>query len=204
MSSPRNISAAADGLRLASEPASYLAARRVLQWQGSVSSAASGTVFLPASARGSSLWVQAQLLAWSPCSEAEGSVRGRGGGAQAGGTWGLLLLASPDGQEATAVSLNASSRTVAVDASRSSLDPSVGKAVYSAAAAPSSPGFSGLSVLLDTSLLEVFVHSDIQGEAVVTARAYPTRQDSDWLAVRAELLQGAAGLCVQVQVFGMP
>ena len=199
MSAPRSLRAAADALRLSSAPAPAVAALRgALLWQGNVSQRASGAFALPPSAAGASLWVEAELLAWAPC-----AARSGGGAPGAGGAWGLRVLAAPGGQEATHVYLNGTQALVA-DASGASLDPAMGRAVYVARAGASSQGLRGLTLLVDTSLVEAFGHSDVAGEVVATLRAYPTRSDSTGVGVTAVLPQGAPGVCVGVRVWGMP
>jgi hypothetical protein len=207
MSAPRALSLAPDALRLSSPPAPCVAQlRRGLLWQGTVSQSTGGVHMLPPSAAGASLWVQAELLAWAPCSEGGGGGGGGGsplGAAATGGAWGLRVLASPDGSEATHIYLNGTLALVA-DSTAASLDPTMGRAVYTAAAGASSPGLSSLTLLVDTSLVEAFGNSDIAGEVAASLRSYPTRSDSLGVGVTAVLPQGAAGLCVSVSVWAMP
>jgi hypothetical protein len=204
MSSPRYISAAPDGLRLQQKPAPFLLERRIaLLWEGNLTSDASGsggTFFLPTQATGSSIWVDAQLLAWSPSCKGSNSTSGTA--SVSGFQWGLLLLSSPDAQEHTSLYILNGTKFVA-DNTKSSLDPAMRSGIFSASTSPASPGLNALTALVDTSLVEGFAHSDIQGEAVITVRSYPTRPDSQRVAVQISPPQGL-GFCIDVKLYSMP
>ena len=203
MSAPRYLRAAQDGLRVQQAPAPLLLQQRgALLWGGNVTGRGGAGNFslLPPGASGASLWVEAQLVAWhASCAPAAAAAAAAVGPS----SWGLALLASPDAQEATLLSI-ANGTALIADSTRGSLDPAMGKAVYTAAASPASPGLRAVTALVDVSLVEAFAHSDIEGEAVVSIRSYPTRLDSGRVAVLASPPSGAQGFCVSVWVYTMP
>ncbi|GAA2734951.1 glycoside hydrolase family 32 protein [Pedococcus aerophilus] len=104
----------------------------------------------------------------------------------------LTLAASPDGEEATVVSISRGTAdpgraTVLLDRSRSSTDEKVDLGPRSGPVPVGEDGRVELRVLLDHSALEVFAN----GRAL-TARIYPTRADA--VHVSVALVDGVAGL----------
>lgn len=107
-------------------------------------------------------------------------------------------------EEFTAVRITPGAVTVDTSLS-SSAKPGVGSASSTAAAAPGSTGFVGVTALVDHSILEVFAHSDVRGEAVVTARVFPQEPLATGVAVVAVTTPpGAPGACVRVTAYSMP
>ncbi|MDO3680877.1 glycoside hydrolase family 32 protein [Paenibacillus ehimensis] len=102
----------------------------------------------------------------------------------AGGSFGMAVLGSPDGQEETLLLIDLAHRTFVLDRSRSSLDPDVHKHALAADLPSNIGGRLKLNVYVDHSTVEVF----IQDEIALSARVYPTRPDS--VHVRAFAGQG--------------
>lgn len=92
---------------------------------------------------------------------------------------GLRICRSDDGQEETILYYDWVKETVTLDRSRSSLNPDVTRTV-DAGPFRLRPGETlQLHVLLDHSMLEVFVN----GRGTLASRIYPTRHDSDGVAL---------------------
>lgn len=99
----------------------------------------------------------------------------RGAAARAG----LRIGRSDDGQEETILFYDWVKETVTVDRSRSTLNPDCARTVDTGPFRLRSGESVQLHVLLDHSMLEVFVN----GRGTLTSRIYPTRQDSDGVAL---------------------
>jgi beta-fructofuranosidase len=125
----------------------------------------------------------------------------------------LRVLSAPDGSEVTAVRYDWTAHELTLDTTRSSLNAAdaVGRQRQIAgvglheglAAAVTEPPFSlaegenlSLRVFVDRSIVEVFANE----RSCLTARVYPTRQDSVGVSVAAE--GGQAGL-VSADVWAM-
>jgi beta-fructofuranosidase len=92
---------------------------------------------------------------------------------------GIILRRSPDGAEQTILWYDAQQQQLTLDRTHSSLDPHVTRDMRTAPLklAPGAP--LELRLFLDGSIVEVFVN----GSAAGSARIYPTRADSDSLAL---------------------
>ncbi|RPJ51791.1 MAG: glycoside hydrolase family 32 protein [Chloroflexi bacterium] len=106
---------------------------------------------------------------------------GAGDGAREG-SFGLQVRRSPGGEEWTEIRVDCQERMLVVDTNHSSLDEAVKPGRY-----PISLDFTGLDrvnlrVFLDRSILEVFAND----RAIITARVYPSREDSTGIALFAE------------------
>jgi sucrose-6-phosphate hydrolase SacC (GH32 family) len=222
MSLPRTTALASDCARISSQPAQWTRALRspVPVWAGNVTVvAANGLYALPAAvaATGASLWLDATLAGWGPCTSSTawtGIASSRSSSLSSNATWSVFVLATNSSAgprstgenatgplqlpiERTAISVTAGA--VSVNLTAASLDESTGRGVYTASAAPGSVGFSGLSVLVDQNAVEVFAHSDVPGEAVISAFAYPTLAASTGVILAAD-----ADACISVSVYAMP
>lgn len=89
------------------------------------------------------------------------------------------LRRSPDGQEVTTVTLDRGNGEVWLDRDQASLDPAAIGGRYGGVLEPSTP-MERIRILLDRSIVEVFVDDRV----ALTARIYPTRDDSTGVAVR--------------------
>jgi len=218
LSLPRNTSLAPDGSgRLSAAPSHWITALRspLPLW--------SGEVFAPGGSQptplppvvgeaGRAVWVEAQLLGWAPCAEVAGARADATPGGVDGGnssSWELRVLATPPmqgGGVAEYTAVRVSPRAVTVDtSSSSSARPGVGSPSSTAGAAPASTGFVGVSALVDHSILEVFAHSDVRGEAVITARVFPQEPLATGVYIAAvSPPPGAPGACVRVTAYSMP
>lgn len=109
-----------------------------------------------------------------------------------GGVFGINVRMSPDGEEHTAIIVDASAHTLSIDTTQSSLSPDVYQAsplfrvevredvrVQTAPFRLESGERLRLRVFIDRSILEVFA----SGRQCVTQRIYPTRSDSLGVAV---------------------
>ncbi|HEX9018549.1 MAG TPA: glycoside hydrolase family 32 protein [Anaerolineaceae bacterium] len=105
-----------------------------------------------------------------------------GAGSVLPGAFGLLVRRSPHGQEQTEIRIDRSNGSLSVDTMRSSLSREVEPGHYEIPLDLTGLDRVRLRVFLDRSIIEVFAN-DI---AVVTARIYPTREDSAGIAFFAE------------------
>ena len=96
--------------------------------------------------------------------------------------YGLLLRASPDGEEATRLAYEPATATLSVDRTRSSRDPEAIRDVHTASLPLEAGEGLDLHVYVDHSVIEVIAN----GRACLASRVYPTREDSVGLAVFAE------------------
>jgi len=211
MQAPRNVSLAEDGLRLSAAPADYIRALRTPLWAGNVSAAGAGgaslALALPPAVSGVALWLEAALVSWAPCSGGSSGAAGEQGAGSggSGGSWGLRVRASGAGaaDEWTSVAIvDGAPSALVVDSTRSSLDPTMARAVYTAPASAAAQ-LAALTLLLDESVVEAFAHSDVQGEVAVTARAYPALTASTGVWLEATPPAASAGVCVAVRAFTM-
>jgi beta-fructofuranosidase len=85
----------------------------------------------------------------------------------------LRLLCSPDGEEVTTVTVDRPGRQLWLDRERASMDPSAFGGRYGGQVSDE-VDLGRLRVIVDRSIVEVFVDDQI----TLTARVYPTRQDS--------------------------
>jgi len=92
---------------------------------------------------------------------------------------GFQLCRSDDGQEETTLFYDWPAGTITVDRSRSSLNPDVARTVDRGPFSLRSGESLQFHILLDHSLLEVFVN----GRGTLTSRIYPTREDSDGIGL---------------------
>jgi sucrose-6-phosphate hydrolase SacC (GH32 family) len=92
---------------------------------------------------------------------------------------GFRLRRSDDGQEETILFYDWAAGTITVDRSRSSLNPDVARTVDTGPFALRSGEPLEFHILLDHSLLEVFVN----GRGTLTSRIYPIRGDSDGIGL---------------------
>ena len=90
----------------------------------------------------------------------------------------LELRRSPDGQEVTTLTLDRTRGEVWLDRDRASLDASARGGRYGGPLDPVTP-IDHVRILLDRSIVEVF----LDGRVALTARIYPTREDSTGLEV---------------------
>ena len=112
------------------------------------------------------------------------------------GIVGLCLCSSPGGEEQTLLTYDFGGGRLAIDRSRSSLDPEAGHEPQSGPL-PLGPGEAlRLHVFLDHSVLEVFANSGF----CLTSRVYPTRPDSLGASLFA---LGAASIVEQLDVWEM-
>ncbi len=88
------------------------------------------------------------------------------------------LRRSPDGQEVTTLTLDRSRGEVWLDRGRASLDTSARGGRYGGPLDPATP-IDHVRILLDRSIVEVFIDDRV----ALTARIYPTREDSTGLEV---------------------
>lgn len=86
----------------------------------------------------------------------------------------LIVRASSDQAERTTIAYDSAERTLTVDGSRSSLDPSVDHETISGPLGLDHQGVIRLRLFLDRSVLEVFAAERV----CITQRLYPTRKDS--------------------------
>ncbi len=97
------------------------------------------------------------------------------------GTASVWLRASPDGAEATILRYDRAAATLTLDRSRSSLSNEVWRDAHHTPL-PLAPGEPlRLRIFLDGSLIEVFAND----RRSITSRIYPSRPDSDGVAVQA-------------------
>lgn len=94
---------------------------------------------------------------------------------------GISIRRSPDAEEETTISYEASTGDVVLNATRSSLNPAAGGGTYRAPLNLRAGEDLRLAVFLDASIVEVFAN----GRACLTGRTYPTRTDSTGLGVFA-------------------
>jgi beta-fructofuranosidase len=92
----------------------------------------------------------------------------------------VIVRASPDQTECTAIRYRSADGLLTVDGSRSSLDPDVDRPTVSGPLRPDDQGVIRFRAFLDRSVLEVFVAD----RACATQRLYPTRDDSLGLGFR--------------------
>jgi sucrose-6-phosphate hydrolase SacC (GH32 family) len=104
-----------------------------------------------------------------------GATFARGTGSRTG----FRLRRSDDGQEETTLFYDWAAGTITVDRSRSSLNPDVARTVDTGPFTLHSGESLQFHILLDHSLLEVFVN----GRGTLTSRIYPTREDSDGIGI---------------------
>ena len=90
----------------------------------------------------------------------------------------LLVRRAPNGQEQTAIRYQWDTGMVVLDRTRSSLDTHVRRDLLQETYFPPSEGIIQFDVILDHSVLEVFLDQT----AAFAARIYPTRSDSDRIA----------------------
>jgi beta-fructofuranosidase len=95
------------------------------------------------------------------------------------GTFDLVVLGSPDGEEETAISVTDAGEVV-VDRSRSSLHPGADASTQTIPLDAEGP--VDLRVFVDGSVIEVFANE----RRCLTTRAYPVRPDSEAVSVAAE------------------
>lgn len=213
MSAPRATTLAPDCARLSSQPSAWIRALRssAPAWAGNVSIVGGAPLYeLPAAvaATGAALWLDAELISWGgACSS---HVSGPGGASarrptSADGSWAVLVLASGVGVRATTAApaefttIVVAPSSLSVNLSASSLYPGTGRVVYAATAAPTSSGFVGFTALIDQNAVEVFGHSDVAGEAVVSTFAYPSLPASTGVFLRAD-----NDACVRITAYAMP
>lgn len=107
----------------------------------------------------------------------------------------LRVRRSPDGTEQTTVGIDRRARQVWLDRDRSSLDPAASGGRY-VAPLRDVVGPVELRVVVDRSILEVFVGDD----TTLTARIYPTRDDSTGIELVGASAEAAAS---NLQVFAL-
>lgn len=98
------------------------------------------------------------------------------------GSAGVALRRSPDGAEETRIVYLAERQELLIDRSRSSLSPDGDRAPHVAPLRLGAGDLLNLRIFLDRSLLEVFANDRV----VLTTRIYPTRPDSQGVALLAE------------------
>jgi beta-fructofuranosidase len=91
-----------------------------------------------------------------------------------GAEFGLVVRRSPDGEEETRIVCDRRAGRLAVDRSRSSLDPETTRDVQGGEFTPAPEEAVTLHVFLDRSVVEVYAN----GRRCVTSRVYPSRSDS--------------------------
>ena len=96
--------------------------------------------------------------------------------------------------------------SLSVDLSSSSLSPDIGRSTYTApvsAQGAAIGGFRGFTVLVDANALEIFAHTDVLGEAVISAFAYPSLSASTGVYVALD--PGAdTTACFSAAAYAMP
>ena len=92
----------------------------------------------------------------------------------------VSLFVSPDGSERTDVRLSLAANTVEIDRSRSSLFPNVHKTTVKGEW-QAGEGEVHVRIFADQSIIEVFVDD----ETCLTARVYPSLEDSGGIELRA-------------------
>ena len=92
---------------------------------------------------------------------------------------GLKVRCAPGGEEETFIYYDVATGRLAVDRARSSLDPDVEQGLRDGPLAPAPGEPLTLRVFLDRSIIEVYAN----GRACLTCRVYPTRPDSQGVAV---------------------
>jgi beta-fructofuranosidase len=161
MTLPRVLALAPDG-RLCSTPVTDLARLRGRHWQG-VGIALPNGVDVPIPVGGSRLEVTATV---------------RTGRAS---VVGLRFRMSPDGREATVVSVDIATGRLTFDRTASSLAPDATAGVYGGAAEWMPGDRFRIHMFVDESIVEVFVDDTL----ALTGRIYPTRADSTGIAAFA-------------------
>lgn len=156
MSLPLIVSMEADG-RLCAEPAPELQQLRRDHQHWSDLNLADGADMLLAGAGGDSLEIIATFADLTD------------------GEFGLILRASPDGQEYTRVMVQPAEQRVVIKRDLSSLDTTLDRDLCTAPVPSTSDQRVTLRVFLDRSIVEVFVNG---GQSSVVSRIYPTRRDS--------------------------
>lgn len=112
------------------------------------------------------------------CLELEANFDLREAGGDQAGDFGLLIRRSPDGQEQTEIRIDRQAGCLVVDSRRSSLSPEVETGQYQIPLHLAGLDRLYLRVFMDHSMIEVFAND----RAVITARVYPSRDDSTGLA----------------------
>jgi beta-fructofuranosidase len=102
-------------------------------------------------------------------------------GSPAPGDFGLFVRRSPDGEEQTEIRVDCMAGRLVVDTMRSSLNRDVEPGQFEIPLDISGSGRVDLRVFLDRSVIEVYAND----RAVITARIYPTRDDSTGIALFA-------------------
>jgi beta-fructofuranosidase len=106
----------------------------------------------------------------------------RASGGDSDGSFGLLLRRSPGGEEWTEIRLERLNGKMVVDTRHSSLDITVNPGCFELPLDFSSLDRLCLRIFLDRSIIEVYANE----LAVITARVYPSREDSTGIALYAE------------------
>lgn len=174
----RNTTLASDCRRLSTSPSSWTAALRsdMPVWEGTFEVVVGAEpLALPSnvSMTGDALWLEVSFTGWATSNAWSSDMSAN---------WGVLLRASGPGlvdDEFTTVSVTPNA--LAVNLSMSTQTPGTGRGTYVApisAEGASAGGFRSITVLIDANALEVFGHSDVQGEAVISAFAYPSLSTS--------------------------
>lgn len=99
-----------------------------------------------------------------------------------GGRCGVAVRRSPDGEEQTVILYDADAGQLVIDRAQASLDPDVRATTHSAPLALAQGEPLRLRVFIDHSVLEVFANDTLS----ITTRIYPTRDDSQGVALLAE------------------
>jgi beta-fructofuranosidase len=115
---------------------------------------------------------------------------------QGEGEFGLLVRRSPGDEEVTEIRIDAQAGALVVDTLHSSLDPETSPGVYEIPLDLRGQDVLHMRVFLDASILEVYAN-DL---SVITARLYPSRPDSQGIALFA---RRAPALAARVRAWEM-
>jgi len=96
--------------------------------------------------------------------------------------YGLLVRCSPEQDEYTAILYDCTAGTLVVDRDHASLAPESYRGVHRGAVAPADEESITLRILLDHSVIEVYVNDRV----CLTERIYPTRDDSQGIRLVAK------------------
>lgn len=216
LSLPRALLFAADQRRLGFAPSSWVVNERsFLESFDFTLNASANSTLLPLAVinSGTTLWLH---LAEVPCS-------GLGGGrprtddfardpvvparapALQGGYRALVLADGPGdaGDEFVRIEVAAGGRSLVVDTTQSSLDPTVpGRIASLHPQLPTTTAFASLDIFTDANIVEVFGNTDLPGDVVYSTRAYPTEVYSH--GVWIQWTGASPSVCVHVDTYSMP
>lgn len=203
----RNTTLASDCLRLSASPAAWIRSLRTAVWEGTINvTAGSAPAPLPyeVSQTGRSLWLEFSLMSWGSC---EAGLSRNTSTSFAAANWSVRILSSgPGGQGDEFTTIRLSPTSLSVDLSSSSLSPETGRGTYVAPVSTqgaAAGGFRGFTVLVDANVLEIFAHTDVQGEAVISAFAYPSLAASTGVYVSLEAGADTTA-CFNAAAYAMP